>query len=270
MSSLRGMCMSHMAAENVLPLRPEWLYIEFGWWNWDNAYQYGGIPWVFHYYGKVPKVEDVARAMKHSSYSGWHILGQNEADINGVPFLTPIAPHEYVKLCVEQMDVIRQADKKARFVIWGGTQMRPMFQKKWFWRVWDLFPRGRRRFIKAVGTDFYVQGSGYGGMAEHPEKWLRQAPINSYFQKCRAALDADPTTAGLELWCHEIGLAESPKLDATRVHTYPAKVQEVMDKYCTRWAWFTQMPFTTYLTLLTSNGVMTDVGKAFAELSKRG
>ena len=277
--SLRGMVTNRGVPALVQACNPEWMYAEFGPVTCDLTRSFTRadgtvIPWALHHFSKVPNPYDVSIAMQHPSYSGWHILGTNEADIAGSPpgapwSPTPMNPQEYVTLCMAQMDAVREADPDAQFNVWGGTQWHPPFAPDggWLAMIWTLFPRGtHRNYIKAIGTDYYVQGDGYVGRSGNPAVWLQPDPVKKYFRKFREALDA-MGLPGRELWCHEIGLATDERLNPEAAANYPATVQGAMDEIgVQRWSWFTMMPFSTYFTLMDGTGALTPTGATFAGL----
>lgn len=228
-------------------LRLDWMYVEYGNWVWEPKYSFPS-GWTIHLYHYRPPVGDLAKAVAHPNYRGeWIVGAQNESSIHG------ISPQQEADAIVAQIDLVRQADPQARFVISIGERTdSTLFYEpnSWGSQVWQILPTRVKPFIFAGHTHCY-----FGN--------YKMQTIRTYLQNCRNAL-----TPELELWVTEIGkgLAEwaSPY-----IYLYPVAVQTACDGVAHRWAWYGYSDLTigSYVYLVSGNEAKpTCVGNVFAAL----
>ncbi len=267
MTALKGAIINDAIPERVNPLRCDWMQIIFGAHVWDTSKVYNS-KWALHLYNLIPATGDVAKAMQHDSYDGWWLLGHNEPELNGVE------PDLYAQTVTLQKLAVTAADPNAKFCVSCGSWLHPCYENNsWFAQMWALLPGATRKRIYALDTHFYSTG----GTTPQSDIFLK-APINDYLSLVRTWLGVAHPECGYiptvsqdsnlvrEVWLTEIGLYNDAYVQAHAADAdqYPVKVQNVADKYCARWAWYSMSANNGYRDLW--NGTLTPIGMTFAGL----
>lgn len=241
----------------VNPLNPEWMYIEFGPWNWNMDARYNS-KWALHLGDQVPNADDVAKAIQHPSYEGWW-LTLNEPD------LANVSPKDAVAVVQKQMEVVLSVDPNAKFCLGMGSQLHaPGTTSPWFPKVWKSLPKNLKPAIKAFHTHYYPQSdASIGG-----NDIFSADPIRKYLKTVRTWIDKNAGDFRREFWITEIGLAmEGSVASDPRVTLYPLVVQDAMNGNVERWAWYSQSTSDGYATLCQSySQTQTALGSVFAAM----
>lgn len=268
MTALKGMITNDAIPAIVNPHNADWMEIIFGSHAWDYSKIYN-CKWALHLYGMVPDPADVTKALAHPSYDGWWLLGTNEPDLGNA------TPAQYAQLVTLQKLAVCAADPNAKFCISCGTWLNPCQKpNSWFQQMWALLVGATKKRVYALDTHFY---STYPGLVPQSD-WFLKSPITAAIQPMREWLNVPHPECGYiptvsressivrELWTTEIGLVDDAYVQAhaAEADQYPVKVQNVMDKWCARWAWYAMSANNGYRDLW--NGGLTPVGQVFAAL----
>ena len=259
MATLRGLVCNDDNAAAMDILNPQWAHVEFypGLWDYSNQ---PNCSWTIHLYEQKPSVDLLKQAMRHSSYSGWWIVGGNEMDLK-----PNWNADQQAQLIHDQIRLVLKADPQARIVMECGTQYNPIWEmKSWFFRVWKRLSLNDRQHIRALHTHYYAQAEIFKlELAESGEHLtvrerlakrkpvydphdlsniFKQDPIINYYSHVREGMD-DLNLKGLKLFATEIGLAVTPYTEANLalVAQYPKVIDAAMKAVgVQRWAYYIQ------------------------------
>ena len=255
--SQKGFAANDESPATVNPLNPEWMYIEFGPWNWNMDAHYN-CKWALHLTDQIPNADDVAKAIQHPSYDGWW-LTLNEPD------LANVSPKDAVAIVQQQMQVVLSVDPNAKFCLGMGSQIHaPGTTSPWFPKVWRLLPKSCKSAVKAFHTHYYAQCE--PGLA--PNDIFSPVPIRKYVKMIRSGSTRMPGTCDGNYGLLKLDWQWKGLCGMTRAVTlYPLVVQDAMNGTVERWAWYSESTSDGYATLCESySPKQTALGSVFAAM----